>query len=133
VDKSAFARLHHGPVAAVLQPLIRAGHVARCGILELEILFSARNAEDIELTRCDLSDALPLAETTQTDFDRAAEVMQLLSRNGLHRSVPVPDLVLAAVAERHGLTILHYDADFDHIAKMTGQSAEWVLPRGSVP
>jgi predicted nucleic acid-binding protein len=133
VDKSAFARLHHQVIATVLNPLIRAGHVARCGIFELEVLFSARSAQDIELTRNDLSQALPLAETTQHDFERAAAVMQLLAENGLHRSVPVPDLVLAAVAERHGLTILHYDADFDHIAEMTGQTAHWVLPRGSVP
>lgn len=132
-DKSAFARQHHSAVAAVLGPLVRAGQVARCGILELEILFSARDAKDIELTQCDLSQALPPAETTQQDFERAADVMQLLARNGLHRSVPLPDLLLAAVAERHGLTILHYDADFDHVAKMTGQTAEWVVPRGSVP
>jgi predicted nucleic acid-binding protein len=113
--------------------LIRAGDVARCGVLELEILFSARDAEDIELTRCDLEQALPLADTSQADFDRAAEVMQLLARAGLHRSVPLPDLVLAAVAERHGLTVLHYDADFDHVAKVTSQRVEWVVPRGSVP
>jgi predicted nucleic acid-binding protein len=114
-------------------PLIRAGDVARCGILDLEILFSARGAEDVELTRCDLEQALPLAGTSQADFDRAAEVMLLLARMGLHRSVPLPDLLLAAVAERHGLTVLHYDADFDHVATVTGQETEWVVPRGSVP
>lgn len=112
--------------------MIRAGDVARCGVLELEILFSARDGEDIELTRCDLEQALQLAETSQVDFGRAAEVMQLLARRGLHRSVALPDLVLAAVAERHGLTVLHYDADFDHIALVTGQGVEWIVPRGSV-
>jgi predicted nucleic acid-binding protein len=97
------------------------------------VLFSARDAEDVELTRCDLEEALPLADTSQPDFDRAAEVMQLLARKGLHRSVPLPDLILAAVAERHGLTVLHYDADFDHVGGVTGQLVEWVVPRGSVP
>jgi predicted nucleic acid-binding protein len=29
------------------------------------------------------------------------------------RSVPLPDLLIAAVAERHRVTILHYDADYD--------------------
>jgi len=120
-------------VGAVLAPLIRAGEVARCGIFELEILFSARDAEDMELTRCDLEQALPLADTNQVDFDRASSVMELLSRNGLHRGVPLPDLILAAVAERHGLTVLHYDADFDRVAAVTGQSTRWVVPMGSVP
>ena len=133
MDKSAFARLHHDSVAAVLNPVIRAGQVARCGILELEVLFSARNAEDIDPTRCDLAQALPLAETAQVDFERAADIMELLAKKGLHRGVPVADLILAAVAERHGLAILHYDADFDHVARATGQATKWVVPRGSVP
>jgi len=27
---------------------------------------------------------------------------------------------------------LHYDADFDLIAGVTGQPTEWIVPRGSV-
>jgi predicted nucleic acid-binding protein len=132
VDKSAFARQHHPTVGAALRPLIRAGHIARCGVLDLEVLFSARDVGDLEQTRHDLAEALVLAETEQGDFDRAAAVMALLAHRGLHRSLPVPDLILAAVGERHGLTILHYDADFDHVAQATGQSTQWVVPRGSV-
>jgi hypothetical protein len=30
------------------------------------------------------------------------------------------------------LTVLHYDADFDHIAAVTGQNVEWIVARGSV-
>ena len=45
----------------------------------------------------------------------------------------IPDLLIAAVAERNALTVLHYDKDFDLIAKVTGQSMEWVVPAGSVP
>ena len=30
------------------------------------------------------------------------------------------------------MTVLHYDADFDAIAAMTGQDVEWVAPRGSL-
>jgi hypothetical protein len=28
--------------------------------------------------------------------------------------------------------VLHYDADFDRIADVTGQTSEWVVPKGSV-
>ena len=37
------------------------------------------------------------------------------------------------MAERHGVTLLHYRADYDLIAEVTGQPVEWVVPRGSVP
>jgi hypothetical protein len=29
--------------------------------------------------------------------------------------------------------VLHYDSDYDLIAKITGQPARWVVPRGTVP
>ena len=35
-------------------------------------------------------------------------------------------------AESASLTVLHYDADYDHIATMTGQPTEWIVERGSV-
>ena len=44
----------------------------------------------------------------------------------------MPDLLIAAVAERAGLSVLYYDEDFDRIAAVTGQPTEWVVPRGSL-
>jgi predicted nucleic acid-binding protein len=44
----------------------------------------------------------------------------------------VPDLLVAAAAEDAGLVVLHYDADFDRIAVVTGQKCEWVVAAGSV-
>jgi predicted nucleic acid-binding protein len=49
-----------------------------------------------------------------------------------HRSVPLPDLIIAACAEAAGLTVLHYDADYERVAKLTGQRVRWVVPRGTV-
>jgi predicted nucleic acid-binding protein len=36
----------------------------------------------------------------------------------------VPDLLVAAIAERAGLVVLHQDEDFELIAQITGQPAE---------
>jgi len=49
-----------------------------------------------------------------------------------HRGVSIPDLLVAAAAEAAGLVVLHYDADYELIATATGQTVEWVVPRGSV-
>jgi len=46
-------------------------------------------------------------------------------------AVTIPDLIIAAVAERHDITILHYDHDFDVIAEVAGQPVEWVVPPGT--
>ena len=44
----------------------------------------------------------------------------------------MPDLLIAAVAEQHRVTVLHYDADYDRIAEITGQPMRWIVPRSSV-
>ena len=44
----------------------------------------------------------------------------------------IADLVIAAAAEAAGATVLHYDADFDRVAKLTGQPVKWIAPRGSL-
>jgi len=58
-------------------------------------------------------------------------VQRLLASRGL-RGRKVPDLLIAAAAEESGLTVLHYDADFDLIARVTGQRCEWVVPPGTI-
>lgn len=52
-------------------------------------------------------------------------------RGTQHRSVSIPDLIVAATAERYSLIVLHYDAGYDRIAELTGQRTEWVVPRGT--
>jgi predicted nucleic acid-binding protein len=131
-DKSALARMKHPAVAAVLSPLLIGGSVATCSVIELEVLFSARTHADIVVTR-NRRRALPFVELYQSDFDRAVDVLEGLAEAGHHRASGIPDLLIAAVAERNGLTVLHYDKDFDLIAKVTGQAMEWVVPAGSVP
>ncbi len=38
---------------------------------------------------------------------------------------------VAAAAQVEGLTVLHYDGDFDLIAAITGQPTEWVVAPGT--
>jgi predicted nucleic acid-binding protein len=59
------------------------------------------------------------------------QVQRDLAAGGL-KGRTVPDLLIAAVAEANSLTVLHYDADFEHIATVTGQPTEWIVERGSI-
>src|SRR5438132_6402129 len=62
---------------------------------------------------------------------RSIEIQNEVARRGQHR-LSIPDLIVAAAAERSGLTVLHYDADFERLAGATRLRHEWVVPRGSV-
>ena len=75
---------------------------------------------------------MPRAPLTDASFARALQVQGLLAVRAVHRGVSIPDLLVAAAAEAAGLVVLHYDADYELIASVTGQTVEWVVPRGSV-
>ena len=132
VDKSVLARVDLPVVADAVLPRFRAGQVGVALVTELEVGFSARSTRDYESTRDNLLDYLiPVAVPLRAE-DRARELQRELVARGQHRGVSVPDLVLAAIAAIEGLTILHYDANFDLVSDVTRQPTEWVVPRGSI-
>jgi predicted nucleic acid-binding protein len=51
VDKSALGRLAKPNVRAALGPIIQVGKAAVCGVVELEMLYSARNVAEHDRTR----------------------------------------------------------------------------------
>ena len=130
VDTSVLTRLRHEAVRAALEPRTVGGQIARAGISDLEVGFSARNLTEWNGLAAALA-AFPLIETDAAHVRRARQVQRLLAARGL-RGRKVPDLLIAAAAEQHGLAVLHYDGDFDLISRVTGQPCEWVVPAGSV-
>lgn len=109
------------------------GQVATCDVVRLELLYSTRNAAEFADLRHEL-DALPNCPVGLHGWRRALDVYeQLAGRGGLHhRAVCHPDLLIAAAAEAAGIPVLHYDEDYDRIAAITGQEAQWLAPRGSL-
>ena len=132
-DTSALARLRHQSVAAVLGPLVEAGLVATCGVIELELAWATRTAAEFDQLRADRDTGYEWLATHDEDWRRALEVQGALWRGGQIRAVGFPDLLIAAVAERERVTLLHYDGDYDLVAHVTGQQTQWVVPRGTVP
>jgi predicted nucleic acid-binding protein len=130
VDTSVLTRLAQKAVREVIEPRAESGKLARAGISDLEIGYSARS--EAEWDR--LAEALrvfELVETTADHLRRARQVQRMLATKH-QRGRKVPDLLVAAAAEARGLTLLHYDADFDRIAAVTGQRCDWIAPAGTV-
>ncbi len=131
-DKSALTRRETRPeVRQAVEPLLLSGAIATCGIVDLELLYSASSPAVYARLATTLR-ALPRVQITEAIVDRALEVQARLAKRSQHRAVPLPDLIVASCAESSGLTVLHYDADYDRISAITGQPTQWVLPRGSV-
>ena len=61
-------------------------------------------------------------------FDEAVDLYRSTRRIGLTVRSGV-DCIIAACAIRHGLTILHHDRDFDHLAKISPLECQDILLR----
>jgi predicted nucleic acid-binding protein len=120
VDSSAWIEFHRATGSsadrAVTAALESDAPLATTGVVLLELLAGARDerqAGDLRrlLDRCHF---LPLEEPS--DHESAAAIYRTCRRAGttIRR---LPDCLIAAVAIRAGVALLHRDADFDAIAR----------------
>ncbi len=129
-DTSVLKRLGILNVRQAVEPMLVAGEIARAGICDLEVGYSARNTDECD-SLIGAVQAFTLVETTAEHVRRALQVQRVLAAEH-QRGRKIPDLLIAAAAEASNLVVLHYDADFDRIATVTGQRCQWVVPAGSV-
>lgn len=134
VDTSVWARKDHPAIRPWFTSALIDGEIALTDMIALEILSGyGSRARFLEGAR--YLEAVPCMCMDRIDWKRARDVYVLLEEErgtNIRRSVKVPDLLIAACAERHRLAVVHYDQDFDTIAGVTGQPVRWVAPRGTL-
>jgi len=132
-DASAWNRAAHPRVADRWTTALRNRQIATCPIVNLELLYSARDREefdDIAASLAQLRD-VPLTRSVTNAAQRAyRELAALGPRN--QRSVRLPDLLIAACAQDSGIGVLHYDEDFDRLAEVLAFESRWIARRGSL-
>lgn len=129
-DTSVFARLEKTTVADAFSPRAAAGQIGVCPPVAFELGFSARNLDDY-VAISDRLWAFPTVDVTSADHHRGLELQRALAERGQHRAISIVDALVAAAAEARGLTVLHYDSDFELLAGVTGQPHEWIVERGT--
>jgi len=132
IDTSAAARMQLAAVADQLEPLINGGLVATCATLDAEALYSARSPAEYEQVRADRRQAYEYLPTDDGHWLGAFDAQRVLARTGRHRAVGIADLLTAVLAAEQGVTVLHYDSDFEIAAEVLDFEHRWVLPRGTV-
>jgi predicted nucleic acid-binding protein len=125
IDKSALVRLADSPDAGQWAQRIERGLVRITTPTLLEVGYSVRTAAQARsVFRTPPLSAMPVEYLTPAIEDRALDVQVALAGRGKHRAPSIPDLIIAAVGEIVGLTVLHVDKDFELIAELTGQPVE---------
>jgi len=126
IDASGIFRVLARPLRDQWVDHLTSGVIATCPAVELEFLCSARSLADrLEKQRLymDLFTWVPMSDNA---FSRSEHVQQLLTEHGQHRSAGAVDLLIAATAEAHKLTVLSADPNFLTIAQVTGQPVRFV-------
>jgi predicted nucleic acid-binding protein len=136
LDNSAWVRISLGVLelnrAKQIADKFDEGSVAVALPFLLEAGYTARNADE-HASMLDELLALPYLAIDEEVERAALQAQRQLVRVGHHR-LATTDLLLAAIADRRGTGVLHYDSDYDLILELTDLHFEsvWVAERGSL-
>ena len=136
LDNSAWTRLADASLPrqrrSELADAFEAGEIAVCVPFLLEAGYSARDARGHAQILGELL-ALPLMRIDETVERRVLDAQRQLARAAHHRLPPV-DLLVAAIADRYDLDVLHYDADYEILREKTDLQfgSTWLAPRGAL-
>jgi predicted nucleic acid-binding protein len=132
-DKSAWSRASHRRVRKSWSRAFLDGQITTCPIVDLELLYSTRNGDDFDRLASDLAQ-LRSVPVTRSVTNAAQQALRTLAHDAplRHRSVKLPDLLIAACAADASIGVLHYDEDFDRLANVLAFESRWIALRGSI-
>ncbi len=132
-DSSAWSHAANPAVWDEWAAALRNQQLLTCPIVKLELLYSARTGDDLDRLAADLA-ILRDVPITRSVTNAALAAMRELAHLGPlhHRSVSIPDLLIAAAAADVAVGVLHYDTDFDVLADVLDFESRWVGTRGAL-
>jgi predicted nucleic acid-binding protein len=128
-DTSAWRHAGREHVVEKWSAALQAGQIATTPIVKLELLQSTRDAPEFDAWAARLAELrdIPITRSVTNAAERAyrelAHVHPLF-----HRSVKLPDLLIAAAAQDAAVGVLHYDRDFDTLATVLSFESRWIAP-----
>jgi predicted nucleic acid-binding protein len=110
---------------------VRAGRVLVCDLVILELTRLAPN----EVRAREVAERLDAFESIAMPtalWRRARELQLSLAADGDHRRVPPVDLLIGCASERAGVPLVHYDRDYERLAKVSSLEHRWLVPDGAL-
>jgi predicted nucleic acid-binding protein len=132
LDTSAIAVSHHPRVLDQLSPMLRAGLLYTCPVLDIEALAAARSPEGYRVMVVERREAYRTVPLTAAIGERAMALQSRLSRRAHYQVVDANDLIVAATAIENDLTLLHYDRGFELLGQLSGLEQCPIVPLGSL-
>ncbi|WP_326645723.1 PIN domain nuclease [Streptosporangium sp. NBC_01755] len=126
IDTSALVRFYRGQVGTEWDQTVSAGLVGICEPVRQEYLRAVGGRPAFYEAGNLLQETFPYYVIPESAWDETSELQRDLADKGWHQSASPVDLLMAVTARHHKLTVLHADADFDTISRLTGQPSRWI-------
>jgi predicted nucleic acid-binding protein len=126
-DKSAWERAGDERIRESWTAAVLAGRIVTCLPVRYELLFSTRDAGSFVALESRLAALRDVAVTASVQRAAMTAHRDLAELGPLHHRVPLPDLLIAAVAQEHGLVVVHEDRHFELLRRVMSFSAQRLL------
>ncbi|GAB4585270.1 PIN domain-containing protein [Nocardia sp. IFM 10818] len=131
IDTSVWCRVDRNPdVARRIEHLLRTFSVFTTTPLILERCYSGPDMATYLALREEM-ELLPRLDPDAESCGIALRLQEDLWAR-MPRAAGAFDVLVAAVAIRDELTVVHYDADYEHLAEVSELRHEWIVPRGTI-
>ena len=125
LDTSALVRLiQDEKLRAGWSDALHAEAIASCWPQRTEFLYSAQSSREYDEITEMFADIYPDVSVPKSAGGWVEAVQHRMARAGEHRSASAIDLIIAATAAHHGLTVLHDDNDYRTVARHASDLAE---------
>ncbi|MFF2148118.1 PIN domain-containing protein [Kitasatospora sp. NPDC058190] len=125
LDTSALVRVLREPkLQNAWYDAIDAGSIASCYPQRAEFLYSARDGREYDEISEMFAELYPDVSVPKNAGRWIDTVQRRMALAGQHRGASAVDLVIAATAAHHGLTVLHDDADYRTVARYAADLSE---------
>lgn len=119
-DTSAVIRLRQRGAHRRWLDAAAAGTIAICDPVELEFLRGARGGSARRALRRALQEIYAWVPLPERAWQQALDLQEQFADTSQHLGASAFDLVIAATALHHRLTVLHDDLDYEVISRVTG-------------
>ena len=118
LDTSGLVRLLRDPaLQQAWYDAVDAEAIGSCYPQRTEFLYTARDRAEYDEISEMFGDLYPDVSVPKNAGRWIASVQHHMAQAGEHRSASAVDLMIAATATHHGLTVLHDDADYRTVAR----------------
>ncbi|MFJ1569521.1 PIN domain nuclease [Streptomyces erythrochromogenes] len=127
IDTSALVRFYRRQAGSEWDQLVESGRVGLCEPVRQEFLRAVGGRPAYYEADGLLRAVFPYWTARDAVWTGTESLQRQLADAGAHQRASPVDLLVAVIAQQHGLTVLHQDADFETIAKVTGQPVRRIL------